>query len=283
MLAANVCAAEVLRKNKVPAPYRIHEGPTAEKLSDLREFLTEMGLSLGGGDKPQAQHYSKLIKAVEQRPDSRLIQTVLLRSLSQAVYSPDNIGQFALGYPNYTHFTSPIRRYPDLLVHRAIKDIIARRPTGMTPELAKQQGEHCSLTERRADEATREVIRWLKAEFMMDKIGEEYDGYISGVTNFGIFVELVDVYVDGLVHITALGNDYYHFDAAHHRLMGERTRKIYRLGDKVRVRVVRVDLDETKIDFELAGVTGAKTGKAPRQRRPEAKRHGKASGKRSRK
>jgi len=282
MLAANVCAAEILKKHKVPAPYRIHEGPTQEKLTALREFLSEIGLSLGGGDKPQAQHYSKLIKQVEKRPDSRLIQTVLLRSLSQAVYSPDNIGHFALGYPNYTHFTSPIRRYPDLLVHRAIKSILVKRPAEIALELAKQQGEHCSLTERRADEATREVVRWLKAEFMMDKIGEEFDGYISGVTNFGIFVELVQVYVDGLVHITALGNDYYHFDAAHHRLMGERTRQIYRLGDKVRVRVVRVDLDETKIDFELAGVTGAKTGKAPK-RRPEAKRHGKSSGKRSRK
>ena len=284
MLAANVCAAEILKKHKVPAPYRIHEGPTLEKLNNLREFLSEIGLSLGGGDKPQAQHYSKLIKQVEKRTDTRLIQTVLLRSLSQAVYSPDNIGHFALGYPNYTHFTSPIRRYPDLLVHRAIKSILAKRPAEITPELAKQQGEHCSMTERRADEATREVTRWLKAEFMMDKIGEEFDGYISGVTNFGIFVELVQFYVDGLVHITALGNDYYHFDAAHHRLMGERTRQIYRLGDKVRVRVVRVDLDETKIDFELVGVTGgAKTGKAPKQRRPEEKRHAKSSKKRSRK
>jgi ribonuclease R len=284
MLAANVCAAEILKKHKVPAPYRIHEGPTTEKLGNLREFLTEIGLSLGGGDKPQAQHYSKLIKQVEKRPDSRLIQTVLLRSLSQALYSPDNIGHFALGYPNYTHFTSPIRRYPDLLVHRAIKSILAKRPAEITPELAKQQGEHCSLTERRADEATREVTRWLKAEFMMDKIGEEFDGFISGVTNFGIFVELVEVYVDGLVHITALGNDYYHFDAAHHRLMGERTHQIYRLGDKVRVRVMRVDLDETKIDFELVGVTSTKAGKSPKPRHPEPKRHGKSSGKkRSRK
>jgi ribonuclease R len=283
MLAANVCAAEILKKHKVPAPYRIHEGPTLEKLNNLREFLSEIGLSLGGGDKPQAQHYSKLIKQVEKRPDSRLIQTVLLRSLSQAVYSPDNIGHFALGYPNYTHFTSPIRRYPDLLVHRAIKDILAKRPATITPELARQQGEHCSITERRADEATREVTRWLKAEFMMDKIGEEFDGYISGVTNFGIFVELVRFYVDGLVHITALGNDYYHFDAAHHRLMGERTRQIYRLGDKVRVRVARVDLDETKIDFELVGVESTGRGKAPKQRRPEGKRAPKAAGKRSRK
>ncbi|MHB8535817.1 MAG: ribonuclease R [Sulfuricaulis sp.] len=283
MLAANVCAAEILRKHKVPAPYRIHEGPTVEKLSNLREFLTEIGLSLGGGDKPQAQHYSKLIKAVEKRPDSRLIQTVLLRSLSQAVYSPDNIGHFALGYPNYTHFTSPIRRYPDLLVHRAIKDIIARRPAHITPEQAKEQGEHCSLTERRADEATRDVTRWLKAEFMMDKIGEEFDGYISGVTNFGIFVELVEVYVDGLVHITALGNDYYHFDAAHHRLMGERTHQIYRLGDKVRVRVVRVDLEETKIDFELVGTPASRTGRTPKRAPREEKHGGKRSPKRSKK
>ena len=283
MLAANVCAAEILRRIKIPAPYRMHEGPTAEKLNALREFLTEMGLSLGGGDKPQAQHYSKLIKAVEQRSDSRLIQTVLLRSLSQAVYSPDNIGHFALGYPNYTHFTSPIRRYPDLLVHRAIKDIIARRPTSLTLELAKQQGEHCSLTERRADEATREVVRWLKAVYMMDKIGEEFDGIISGVTNFGIFVELVEVYVDGLVHITALGNDYYHFDAAHHRLMGERTKQAYRLGDKLRVRVVRVDLDEAKLDFEIAGSPSGKRASGPKRRPADGKQETKRASKPSRK
>ncbi len=282
MLAANVCAAEILQKHKVPALYRIHAGPTPTKLNDLREFLSEMGLSLGGGASPQAQHYSKLIKSVEKRPDSRLIQTVLLRSLSQAVYSPDDIGHFALGYPHYAHFTSPIRRYPDLLVHRAIKNIIVQRPAETTPELAKQQGDHCSLTERRADEATREVVRWLKAEFMMDKIGQEFDGFISGVTNFGIFVELVEVYVDGLVHITALGNDYYHFDAAHHRLMGERTRQIFRLGDKVRIRVVRVDLDETKIDFELANVPAKVKERAPRCEHGGKKRQGKRSKKRRR-
>jgi ribonuclease R len=249
----------------------------------LPEFLTEIGLSLSGGASPTAQHYSKLIKAVEKRPDSRLIQTVLLRSLSQAVYSPDNIGHFALGYPNYAHFTSPIRRYPDLLVHRAIKNIIARRPVEVSLELAKQQGEHCSVTERRADEATREVNRWLKAEFMLDKIGEEFDGYISGVTNFGIFVELVEVFVDGLVHITALGNDYYHFDAAHHRLMGERTHQIYRLGDKVRIRVARVDLDETKIDFDLVGAPAGKRGTAAKRSAADGKRTPKHDAKSSKK
>jgi ribonuclease R len=258
MLAANVCAAELLKKHKVPAPYRIHEGPTPDKLADLREFLGELGLALGGGAQPSAQDYSKLIKAVAQRPDARLIQTVLLRSLSQAMYSPDNIGHFALGYPNYTHFTSPIRRYPDLVVHRAIRNISQRRPNELPLEEAKRIGEHCSMTERRADEATRGVVRWLKCEYMMEHVGGEFDGIISGVTNFGIFVELSEVYVDGLVHITALGSDYFHFDPARHRLLGERTRVAFRLGDKVRVRVVRVELDEAKIDFELVGAPAAR-------------------------
>ena len=253
MLAANVCAAELLKKHKVPAPYRIHEGPTTEKLTDLREFLFELGLSLGGGDSPQAPHYAKLLASVARRPDARLIQTVLLRSLSQALYSPDNIGHFALGYENYTHFTSPIRRYPDLLVHRAIKNILQRRPHKVSLDHAREQGEHCSMTERRADEATREVVRWLKTEYMSAHVGGEFDGIISGVTSFGVFVELNEVFVDGLIHITALGNDYYHFDPARHRLIGERTRGIYRLGDPIRIKVVRVDLDEARIDFEPVG------------------------------
>ncbi len=268
MLAANVSAAELLKKHKVPIPYRIHEGPTAEKLLELRQFLFELGLSLGGGDSPQAPHYAKLLAAVGKRPDARLIQTVLLRSLSQAIYSPDNIGHFALGYEHYTHFTSPIRRYPDLLVHRAIKSILHRRSPAISLEQMREQSQHCSFTERRADEATREVIRWLKAEYMMDQIGEEFDGIISGVTGFGVFVELNEVFVDGLVHITALGNDYFHFEAGKHRLIGERTRKTYRLGDPLRVRVVRVDLDEARIDFEpVDGAVTAKAGRANVHRR----------------
>lgn len=281
MLAANVCAAELLRKHKVPAPFRVHEGPTPDKLADLREFLFEFGLSLGGGDSPKAQHYARLLEAVQGRPDARLIQTVLLRSLSQAVYSPDNIGHFALGYAHYTHFTSPIRRYPDLVVHREIRKILRQEATDLSFEEAKRIGEHCSMTERRADEATREVIRWLKAEYMQDRIGEEFDGFVSGVTSFGVFVELTDVFVDGLVHITALGNDYFHFDAARHQLLGERTRVSFRLGDPLRVRVVRVDLDEAKIDFELAA-TPKRLAERRAKRGPRAVQGSKGEAKRPR-
>ena len=253
MLAANVCAAEWLTQRKLTIPYRIHAGPTPEKLANLKDFLFEFGLKLGGGDDPQAADYAKLLASVAGRPDARLIQSVMLRSLSQAIYSPENIGHFALGYPSYAHFTSPIRRYPDLLVHRALKAGLTRTAPE-TAESVQVQGEHLSMTERRADDATRDVTRRLKTEYMQDRIGQEFDGIISGVTNFGVFVELSDVYVDGLVHITALGNDYYHFDPAKHRLLGERTKTVYRLGDKLRIRVVRVDLDEAKLDFELADV-----------------------------
>ncbi len=266
MLAANVCAAKFLHEQKIPALNRIHNGPDADKLADLREFLFELGVSLSGGDKPTAKDYAKLLEQIRSRPDDRLIQTVLLRSLSQACYSPEPIGHFALAYPHYAHFTSPIRRYPDLIVHRAIKRSLRKKPPALLLEAVQSLGEHCSMTERRADDATRDVVRWLKAEYMMDKIGEEFDGIISGVTDFGFFVELQSVFIDGLVHVTSLGNDYYQFDAAKHRLIGKRTRRVFRLGDPIRVKVVRVDLDEAKIDFELANsIRPRRTNQANRQ------------------
>ena len=269
MVAANVAAAEFLLEHKIPALYRIHAGPTTEKLADLRTFLAELGLSLGGGEQPQPKHYAKLLDSVRERPDAHLIQTVLLRSLSQAVYSPDNSGHFGLAYEAYTHFTSPIRRFPDLLVHRAIRHILVRkRPAGFVHTHADMvnAGDYCSMTERRADEATRDAVDWLKCEYMQDKVGEVFAGLITGVTSFGLFVELRDVYVEGLLHITALGKDYYHFNPVKRHLVGERTNTVYRLADSITVKVVRVDLDERKIDFELVEATApAKTRKRTRR------------------
>ena len=249
MLAANVCASDYLQKNEHPTLYRIHEGPSSDKLKALRTFLKEFGFSLGGGEKPHAKDYAKLLQQIKGRPDTQLLQTVMLRSLHQAIYSPDNVGHFGLAYESYTHFTSPIRRYPDLLVHRAIKAVLGG--TVYSPGNWHELGAHSSMTERRADDATRDVEAWLKSYYMQDKIGEIFDATISGVTGFGIFVALDEVYVEGLVHVTELGNDYFHFDAAKHQLLGERTAQRFRLGDRVRIRVVRVDLETTRIDFAL--------------------------------
>ncbi len=281
MLLANVATADFLAKAKVPIVYRVHATPSEEKLTNLREFLRELGLSLGGGERPEARHYSELLRQIAGRADAHLIQTVLLRSMAQAVYAPDNLGHFGLAYEAYTHFTSPIRRYPDLLVHRAIRHVLSgKKPAAFRygHDDMVLLGEQCSMTERRADEATRDVVDWLKCEYMLDKVGEEFDGIITSVTGFGLFIELNDIYVEGLVHVTGLQNDYYHFDPAHHRLVGERTRRIYRLADKLRVRVARVDLDERKIDFELVLEEGAQTAAAQGQPRAE----GKAKPKRSR-
>lgn len=255
MVTANVAAAEFLLKQGIPSLYRIHEKPDPEKFNELRNFLAELGLRMPGGKVPAPKDYAKLLGQIQGREDAHLIQTVLLRSLRLAVYSPENLGHFGLAYDAYTHFTSPIRRYPDLLVHRAIKHLLTHgSPKGF--EYSKDQvvflGEHCSMTERRADEATRDAVNWLKCEYMLDKVGQEFDGVISAVTSFGIFVELKDIYVEGLVHVTALRNDYYHFDPVGHRLTGERGGRVYRLGNPVRVQVARVDLDERRIDFELA-------------------------------
>lgn len=271
MLAANVCAADFLDRYKVPTLYRVHNGPSREKLENLHAFLGELGLSIANGSEPTPKDYQALIERIADRPDSHLIQTVLLRSLSQAQYQPENEGHFGLAYKAYTHFTSPIRRYPDLLIHRGIRSVIrsereckhVKRADGAKPLAAREiypydtgtmvhLGEHCSMTERRADDATRDVTDFLKCEYISDRVGEEFEGVISAVTGFGLFVELSEVYVEGLVHVSSLANDYYHFDAQKHRLVGERTRRSFRLGDKLWVRVTGVSLDDRKVDFELA-------------------------------
>ena len=281
MLCANVCAARFLEKHNLVALYRVHQGPTAEKLENLREFLGELGLGLGGGDEPTSADYQVLMEAIKNRADSNMIQTVMLRSLRQAVYQAENEGHFGLGYEAYAHFTSPIRRYPDLLVHRAIRSVV--RSSQASAHVQRVEGvkdiprgkiypyevsdivalgEHCSLAERRADEATRDVVSWLKCEYLEDKVGEVFEGIVSAVTGFGVFVELKDIYVDGLVHITALPHDYYRFDAAKHRLVGDRTRQVFGLGDELTVKVVRVSLEERKIDFELDSVKSGRRAAA---------------------
>ncbi len=264
MISANTAAAKFLNRKKMPRLLRIHDGPGAEKLLALKTFLGELGLRLGGNPEPTPLDYMVLLESVRERPDAHLIQTILLRSMSQAVYSPETKGHFGLALEAYTHFTSPIRRYPDLLVHRAIRHCLAdKKPAEFHYSHADMAalGEHCSANERRADEATRDVVNWLKCEYMMDKIGEEFDGIISAVTGFGFFVELQAIYVEGLVHVASLQNDYFAFDSGKHQLYGERSGIRYRLGDAVRIRVVRVNLDDKKIDFELVQ-TGKKSAKA---------------------
>lgn len=277
MLIANVAAAKFIAKSKLPTLYRIHEAPPQQKLLDLRKFLKELNLQLGGGDDPEPKDYAEFLQSITHRVDSHLIQTVLLRSLSQAVYGPENDGHFGLAYSLYTHFTSPIRRYPDLLVHRLIRHILQEKKAKEYPyseERMHSYGEHLSMTERRADEASRDALDWLKCEYMLDRVGDEFDGIITAVTNFGIFVELSNIYIEGLVHITSLKNDYYRFDSVHHRLIGERTNSMYRLGDKIKVRVVRVDLDAKKIDFDLgaaAEAAAAAAKSAKKQKKPTKK------------
>jgi ribonuclease R len=278
MLAANVAAARLLLRKRIPALYRIHERPSVEKLTDLHQFLGELGLRLGGGAEPTARDYADLLERVDGRADAHMIQTVLLRSMMQAVYSAENVGHFGLAFPAYAHFTSPIRRYPDLMVHRAIKHLLAdgtREDFDYSLPQVKTVGEHCSMTERRADEATRDVADTLKCEYMLDKVGESFHGVITGVNSFGVFVDLDEVYVTGLVHVTSLDYDYFHFDPIGHRLTGERTGRTYRLGDPIHVKVAAVNLDDRKIDFALAGSVPAdargggkgKSGKGGRRRK----------------
>ena len=258
MLAANVSTANFLIEHEHPALYRIHAGPSEEKLEGLRTMLKDFALTLPGGKTPSPRDYAELLKKIKDRPDAPLLQTVLLRSMKQAVYSPDNIGHFGLSYDAYTHFTSPIRRYPDLLTHRVIKAIL--RSATYDPKVPWDQlGMQCSATERRADEATRDVTAWLKCYYMKDRLGETFAGTITGVTGFGIFVTLDEVYVEGLVHISEFGQDYFHFDQAKHAIIGERTKKKFQLSDRVNIKVARVDIETSKIDFSLAGELLKKT------------------------
>jgi len=303
MLSANVAAADFFEANGIPMLYRVHEGPTEEKLENLRGFLGELGLDLGGGAKPTPVHYQRLLSQIEDREDAHVIQTMLLRSLRQAVYQAENLGHFGLHYPAYAHFTSPIRRYPDLLVHRGIRRVIRAQKKGQGVQRVRgakpipvasifpydmqtivTYGEHCSMAERRADDATRDVQAWLKCEYLQDHVGDEFNGVVSAVTSFGLFVELEDLYIEGLVHITALPGDYYNFDASHQRLLGERSGRSYQLGGRVRVQVARVDLDDKKIDLELIDSqpprksAGGKSGKARTAGKGGAGKGGSGSG-----
>nr|WP_259372035.1 ribonuclease R [Caldimonas mangrovi] len=271
MLAANVCSADFIARANHPALYRVHEGPTPEKRTILQNYLRALGIGMGISDDPKPGEFQAIAAATKERPDSAQIHMMLLRSMQQAIYTPANSGHFGLAYEAYTHFTSPIRRYPDLLVHRVIKALLigkryqligvaeeehpkrtGRKPAAVN-ELAQWEaaGIHCSACERRADEASRDVEAWLKCRFMREHLGEEYSGTISAVTSFGLFVQLDALYVEGLIHITELGGEYYRFDEVRQELRGERTGVRYVVGGRVRVQVSRVDLDGRKIDFRM--------------------------------
>ena len=248
MLMANQAAAKFLQKNNEDFLYRSHPKPTAEKVELTQKFLTAIGLTLEGGIEPESRNFAKVLKQAKGRDDENIIKTVVLRTMKQATYTPVNEGHFGLAFEDYAHFTSPIRRYPDLLVHRAIKRVLnksSREPSGKMIEF----GTHLSMTERRADDASRDVEQWLKCEYMRDKVGENFHGVISGVAGFGLFVELSEVYVEGLVSIRDLKDDYFIFDDVHHQLKGQRGGKIYRLGDMIKIKVASVNLDDRKIDF----------------------------------
>jgi ribonuclease R len=268
MLAANVCAADFLQRKKQDALMRVHEGPTPAKLETLRTTLKSLGLQLAGGNAPEPSDYAQLLERIRARPDGALLQTLVLRSMQQAQYSPHNAGHFGLAYDAYAHFTSPIRRYPDLLVHRAIKGVLANKR--YVPRLAlaagpaeigrgdpspmatwEQLGLLCSAHERRADDASRDVEAWLKSYYVRERVGEVFSGSISAVVPFGLFVVLDELYVEGLVHISELGGEYFQFNEGGHELRGERTGIRYRLGDRLTVQVARVDLEARRIDFRL--------------------------------
>ena len=303
MLAANCCSADFILQAKHPGLFRVHEGPTPEKLELLRNYLKALGLPHSVSDEPEPREFQAIAKATEGRPDVQQIHTMLLRSMQQAIYTPINSGHFGLAFEAYTHFTSPIRRYPDLLVHRVIKAILAKKryelprlpvpgeahaklsrrlaqrgraapaaPKGKAGAIQsawEAAGLHCSANERRADEASKDVEAWLKCKFMRDHLGEEYSGVVSGVTSFGLFVTLDSLYVEGLIHITELGGEYFRFDEVRQELRGERTGIRYAIGTRVRIQVSRVDLDGRKIDFRLVQDGLDRVGRGTRERRED--------------
>jgi ribonuclease R len=293
MLCANVCAAELFLEMKQPALFRVHAGPNPDKVENLYDFLRGIGIGLARKENPSTSDYQTILQRLGERPDRNILQTIVIRSLMQAMYAPDNVGHFGLGYNAYTHFTSPIRRYPDLLVHRAIRYLIRNKGNKHLNKvkgadgLAKHViypyssselddlGGHLSACERRADSASYDVIDWLKCEYIQQHIGDAFDGTIVTVTNFGVFVELDDIHIEGLIHVTALRNDYYHFNDVAHTLTGERTGDSFHLGDRVHVQVSRVDMEDHKIDLQLVSVLKQNRTSAPvPQRERKAKKGG---------
>ncbi len=251
MLMANQASAKFLQKHNEDFLYRIHPKPTAEKVEVTRQFLSAVGLALDGEMAPESRDFAKVLKSAKGRDDENIIKTVVLRTMKQAVYTPANEGHFGLAFDDYTHFTSPIRRYPDLLVHRAIKRVLAKQTRAPSKRMT-ELGEHLSMTERRADDASRDVEQWLKCEYMRDKVGEEFTGVISGVAGFGFFVELTDIFVEGMIALRDLKDDYYIYDDIHHQLKGQRAGRVFRLGDSLRISIASVSLDERRISFTLA-------------------------------
>ncbi len=277
MIAANVQAAEFLLEAGIAAPYRVHDKPPEAKYADLLEFLKEFSLRLPPWSKVQPKDFTNLLKKIRERPDATLLESVLLRSQSQAVYTPENIGHFGLALAAYAHFTSPIRRYPDLLVHRAIKHVLSGQPLAKfiyTPRQMESLSLQCSERARRADEAEREVDERYRAAWMEQHVGGQFDGVISGVTSFGLFVELDQSKVNGLVHVTQLPNDFYSFDPIRRMLSGQRAGREFRLGDRVRILVLKASLEDRKIDFRLVEADSGLPGepKPPPPRGKPAKR-----------
>ena len=277
MICANVAAAEFFIKKKLPGLFRVHLGPKEKKLEVFRSYLAELGLFITGGSEPEPAVFRKFLEQIKDRPDAENIQIMLLRSMSQAEYSPVNEGHFGLAFDAYTHFTSPIRRYPDLIVHRIIKAQVAdkklqsdkeKQTIKSTYQLQKlsEIGQANSITERNADLATRDVMDWLKCEYMQSHIGNQYSGEVSTVTNFGLFIRLDDVFVEGLIHVTELGNDYYHYDQTKLRMVGEKTGQSFSIGDKVQIEVASVDIDLRRIDFSLIESSKSKKRKKVSER-----------------